>query len=88
MENFSSVHLCLGHFLIELREKSEIPIARLCADSGVSTRTYAKLVKHLPVKPECYVRLVAGICKGATPEEFKEFWERFGEWIYATYSEL
>lgn len=73
--------------LEQLRKEANITVTQLCKDSNVSTRTYAKIKKRQPVKDECYWRLFIGICKGATPEEIVEFWERFGEWFVGVYGE-
>ena len=73
-------------FLVEsiqyLRLKADMTIQELCRDAHVSTRTFAKLSKNERVKDECYYRLVTGSCKGANFEEFMEFWQKLGEWIY------
>jgi len=87
MKDFSLIYDLLRELIQEFRKEIDVPIAQFCADSGVSTRTYAKLKKHLPVKPECYVRLVIGFCRIASPEEFMKFWKKFGEWLYSRYSE-
>lgn len=71
--------------LQELRKKASLSVVQLCADSHVSTRTYAKFSKQTLVKFECCFRLVLGCCKGATFEEFMEFWHKIGEWIYWKY---
>ena len=77
------------HFLIEsihdLRNAAGLSVKQLCEDAHVSTRTFAKLSKKERVKDECYVRLVAGSCKGATFEEFMGFWMKLGIWIYERY---
>ena len=70
-----------------LRRVAGLSIAQLCADSHVSTRTYAKFSKKVPVKMECCCRLVAGSCKGATREEFMTFWNVLGTRIYDSFSE-
>lgn len=70
-----------------LRKIAGLSVAQLCADSHVSTRTYAKFTKKIPVKMECYFRLVAGCCKGATREEFMTFWKDLGIRIYDSCSE-
>ena len=65
-----------------VRKEADITVTRLCSDSCISTRTFAKMVKMIPVKGGCYIRLVRGICKGCTYEEFMKFWMKLGEWIY------
>lgn len=70
-----------------LRRMAGLTVAQLCADSHVSTRTYAKFSKKVPVKMECCFRLVAGSCKGATWEEFMTFWKELGIRIYDSCSE-
>ena len=70
-----------------LRKIAGLSVAQLCADSHVSTRTYAKFTKKIPVKMECYFRLVAGSCKGVTKEEFMTFWKKLGIRIYDYFSE-
>lgn len=79
------------YFLVEniqyLRREAGLTVSQLCSDAHVSTRTFAKLSKNERVKDECYYRIVAGSCKGATIEEFMEFWHKIGEWIYETFSE-
>ena len=79
------------YFFVEslqvLRRMAGLSVAQLCADSHVSTRTYAKFSKKVPVKMECCCRLVAGSCKGATKEEFMTFWNVLGTRIYDSFSE-
>ena len=79
------------YFFVEslqvLRRMAGLTVAQLCADSHVSTRTYAKFSKKVPVKMECCFRLVAGSCKGATWEEFMTFWKELGIRIYDSCSE-
>jgi hypothetical protein len=70
-----------------LRRVAGLSIAQLCADSHVSTRTYAKFSKKTPIKIECCFRLVAGSCKGATKEEFLSFCKELGTQIYDSFSE-
>ena len=70
-----------------LRRMAGLTVAQLCEDSHVSTRTYAKFSKKVPVKMECCFRLVAGSCKGATWEEFMTFWKELGIRIYDSCSE-
>lgn len=74
-------------FLIPLQKVSETSIRQLCSDSHVSTRTYAKVVKQIPVKMECYCRLLIGISRIATYEEFIERWKLLGDNFYWKYSE-
>ena len=62
----------LAQMLLEMRPRYHIAISDLCSDSGVSTRTFSKIKKRYPVKPECYIRLLIGICKYVTQEEFME----------------
>lgn len=69
-----------------IRAEAGITIAHLCTDSRISTRTFAKMLKMIPVKDGCYIRLVQGICKGASFEEFMKFWQKLGEWIYWRHS--
>ena len=87
MKKYFSLYCFFIESLQELRKKAGLSVAQLCADSHVSTRTYAKLSKNERVKDECYYRLVTGSCKGANFEEFMEFWRKIGEWIYDTFSE-
>ena len=79
------------YFFVEslqvLRRMAGLTVAQLCEDSHVSTRTYAKFSKKVPVKMECCFRLVAGSCKGATWEEFMTFWKELGIRIYDSCSE-
>lgn len=87
MINDVFIYDSLTESIQNLRHKYRIPVHQLCSNAGVSTRTYSKLVKHIPVKNECYCRLVIGICKVVTPEDFTEFWKKIGEWIYKRYGE-
>lgn len=70
-----------------LRKGSGITIQRLCADSHVSTRTYAKFVKKKVIRSDCYIRLFIGCFKGATKEEIKEFLNQLVDELYDRYSE-
>ena len=63
MKNFHSICHFLSTLLLKSHKKQDITVNQLCKTSGVSTRTYSKLVKHILVKPDCYVRLVIGFCK-------------------------
>lgn len=87
MKNNLKIHARLGEQLEELRRIARISVKQLCADAQVSTRTYAKIKKRKTVKSECYVRLLCGICKGATYEEFMESCRTFGDWFYGEFSE-
>lgn len=73
--------------LLLLRRMAGLSVAQLCADSHVSTRTYAKFSKKTPIKIECCFRLVAGSCKGATKEEFLSFCKELGTQIYDSFSD-
>ena len=73
-------------FLVPLQKVSRTSIRQLCMDSHVSTRTYAKIVKLIPVKHECYYRLLVGLCHAANYEEFMEHWNVLGEDLYWKYS--
>lgn len=79
------------HFFVdsiqELRKETGTSVTQLCADSHVSTRTFAKFTKKIPIKPECCYRLIAGSCKGATEQEFLQFWEAIGIDIYNRFSQ-
>ena len=87
MKNFHSIYHFLSALLLKSRKKQDITVNQLCKTSGVSTRTYSKLVKYILVKPDCYVRLVIGFCKNVDKEDFLKFWIQFGEWIYGEYGE-
>ena len=87
MKNFHSIYHFLSTLLLKSRKKQDITVNQLCKTSGVSTRTYSKLVKHILVKPDCYARLVIGFCKNVDKEDFLKFWIQFGEWIYGEYGE-
>lgn len=87
MKKYFNLYCFFIESLQELRKKAGLSVAQLCADSHVSTRTYAKFSKQTLVKFECCFRLVVGSCKGTTKEEFLEFWEGVGTEIYDYYSE-
>lgn len=74
--------------LQDLRGEVRIPIRELCFDSNVSSRTYSRVTKKKPVKPECYIRLLAGICRCASPEDFQEYWNRFGQTLYSVFNDV
>lgn len=86
MKEKLKIHAHLFEQLEILREETNISVTQLCKDSHLSTRTYYKMKKGIPVKDECYWRLMCGICKGGTPEEVQDFWMKFGVWIYGEYS--
>lgn len=71
----------------ELRKKCGMSIIRLCSDSSVSTRTYAKFVKKIPIRYDCCIRLFIGICKGATKEEIRDFLLKLLDYLYDYFSE-
>lgn len=85
MKKFAPIYDFLRESLQDSRKEAHIPVAEYCSGSGVSTRTYSKLVKHIPIKAECYVRLVIGICRVSGPEQFMVFWMKLGEWICKEY---
>ncbi len=85
MDIFAPIYDFLRNLVLKTREETGIPISLLCSSSAVSSRTYAKLVKKITVKPECYVRLVIGMCRVCSPEEFMSFWQKLGERIYEEY---
>lgn len=71
----------------ELRKECGLTEAQLCSDSGVSTRTYAKLVKKIPIRYDCCIRLFIGCFKGATKEELQKFLLKMLDYLYEYYSE-
>ncbi len=87
MKKFLPIYDFLRESLLDFRKEAHISVAEYCSGSGVSTRTYSKLVKHILIKPECYVRLVIGVCRVAGPEQFMVFWIKLGEWICREYGE-
>lgn len=81
---FSPIEVKLiANFLEQLRQTSCTCIKQLCINSRVSTRTYAKIRKLIPVKPECYYRLFIGITHTATYEEFLDSWLHLGQQFYS-----
>lgn len=87
MENYQEFYHLFVDSLQNLRKKSGTTVSQLCSDSHVSTRTYAKMVKKIPVKPECCIRLLQGSCKGSTEQEFLEFLHVLGVESYARFCE-
>lgn len=87
MENYFSFYQLFVDLVNDLRKKTGTTVSQLCADSHVSTRTFAKLSRKTPVKFECCYRLAAGSCKSATKNEFLEFWMHLGEEFYDKFSE-
>ena len=78
----------IATFFQLLQKESEIGVLLLCKESHVSTRTYYKIMKYKPVKPECYHRLFMGCCRAVTDEEkFMEHWELLGKGLYWRYGD-
>ena len=65
-----------------LREVSGVSIEALCTESKVSTKTYYKIMRCEPVKPECYQKLLIGLCHAVTDEEFSFQWDSLGKRLY------
>lgn len=65
-----------------LREVSGVSIEALCTESKVSTKTYYKIMRCEPVKPECYQKLLIGLCHAVTDEEFSFQWASLGKRLY------
>lgn len=65
-----------------LREVSGVCIEALCTESKVSTKTYYKIMRYEPVKPECYQKLLIGLCHAVTDEEFSLQWASLGKRLY------
>lgn len=84
---------CLKFYILfvdsfqELRKECGITVVQLCTDSHVSSRTYAKFAKKIPVRFECCFRLFIGCFKGASKEEIKEFLNKLVDVLYDYYSE-
>ena len=78
MKNEEKFLRCIAWFLTRIRQESLMSIKLLCMESHVSTRTYAKVVKHIPVKPECYYRLFMGAVRTSAPEDFAAEWNALG----------
>ena len=78
----------LARMLQDLRVEERIPIRELCIDSNVSTRTYSRVTRKKPVKPECYIRLLAGMCRCVSPEDFQEYWNDFGKTLYKVFNDM
>lgn len=75
------------NFFELLRKKSLVSIKLLCSESHVSTRTYAKLKKNIPVKTECYHRLFIALIRISVSEDFCEEWQHFGTNLQHLYYE-
>ncbi len=73
--------------LQDLRKKSGTTVNNLCSESCVSSRTYAKVVKKIPVKAECQFRLLKGMSHMATYEEFMKEWDKWGDRFYRMMNE-
>ena len=83
---FTSIEVKLiRNFLEQLRQVSSTSIKELCANSHVSTSTYMKIRRHIPVKPECYYRLFIGITRTTTLEEFLDSLLHLGKLFYHNY---
>ena len=61
---------------------ADIRIDALCQETHVSSRTYYKIKRHVPVKPECYHKLFIGLCRAVTDEEFLEHWAILGKRLH------
>lgn len=70
-----------------LRKKSGTTVNNFCSETHVSSRTFAKVVKKIPVKAECQFRLLQGMSQMATYEEFMKEWEKWGDRFYRMMNE-
>ena len=48
----------------------------------MSTRTYHKIMRHEPVKPECYEKLFIALVHAVNEEEFLPHWAALGLCLY------
>ena len=87
MEANNSLNTLMVTFFESLRKESFVSIKLLCMESHVSTRTYAKLKKNIPVKAECYHRLFIGIIRTTDLEDFHQQWQHLDQSLYGIYSE-
>ena len=69
-------------FFHSLVKVADIRIDALCTETHVSSRTYYKIKRHEPVKPECYWKLFIGLCRAVTDEEFLEHWAILGKCLH------
>lgn len=82
IRKFFSFYLYFIDRTQEFRKEMGISITQLCTESHVSTRTFARFTKGLPIKPECCFKLLIGCGFAATKEEFMKYWIQLGEWLY------
>ena len=72
----------MATFFQSLLFVSDTCIRAICQEAHVSTRTYYKIKRHVPVKAECYEKLFIAICRAVNDEEFQEHWAIFGKLLF------
>ena len=77
----------IATFYQNLRKVSGARIYMICAEAHVSTRTYYKIMRHEPVKPECYEKLFIALSCTVSDEEFLMHWISFGKNLWELFNE-
>lgn len=75
-------HDGIATFFQSLRKVSGVSIDKLCKEAHVSSRTYYKIKRHEPVKPECYEKLFIALSRAVSDEEFLMHWGTFGKGLF------
>ena len=76
------IHTGIATFFQSLRHVSDTSIRAICQEAHVSTRTYHKIMRHEPVKPECYEKLFIALVRAVNEEEFLPHWAALGLCLY------
>lgn len=72
----------MATFFQSLLVLSDTRIRDICQEAHVSSRTYYRMKRFVPVKAECYEKLFIALCRAVSEEEFLEHWTIFGKLLF------